>query len=317
MIGPSAVLERGCALRRPCPLCDFSQARAAWTEDGYRYVRCSRCRVLYSDVSRAEYESKQHNAWHEQEPGSDLLAFYGTARERVHERFLDRFTPDGECRLLDVGCGLGFFVSRALARGWDAFGCDTSAAWVDRARELVGGERVFFGDLGDALKGQAQFDLITAWDVLEHIFDPLPFLDAMGHLLKPEGRLFIRTPNETWVYPTYAVRRALLGDHVELGPLNHVVYYRAATLRRALRVCGLTPISWPGLPPPQVGYANRRPAEGGRTTVVTRVKNGHAWAARKLGEASGGSIVLGADLDVLATRSAPRGHSPAEADQSQ
>jgi hypothetical protein len=143
--------------------------------------------------------------------------------------------------------------------------------------------------------------------VFEHIFAPLPFLSAIARRLAPSGRLFIRTPNEAWVYPTYAARRWILREEVELGPLNHVVYYRSTTLRRALQACGLTPVEWPGFPPPQVGYANRHPAEAGRRTVVTLAKNAYALAARELAAASRGAIVLGADLDVVAVARHGRG----------
>jgi SAM-dependent methyltransferase len=203
---------------------------------------------------------------------------------------------------LDVGCGLGFFISSALARGWDAFACDTSDAWVARARERVGPDRVWLGGVEEIAADQPAFELITAWDVLEHVFDPRSFLSAIARLLAPGGRLFIRTPNEAWVYPTYGVRRLLLREQVELGPLNHVVYYRAATMRRALRVSGLKPLAWPVLAPPQVGYANRQASNAGRRTPVTRVKNAHARAADRIASASRGTVVLGADLDVVAGR---------------
>jgi 2-polyprenyl-3-methyl-5-hydroxy-6-metoxy-1,4-benzoquinol methylase len=291
-------------LRRRCPLCDAQHARPAWTEAGYRYVRCSRCRTLYADVDRSEYESQQHNDWHKWELSDDTIAFYGTARQVVHAEFLDRYRPTGTGRLLDVGCGLGFFISRALAQGWDAFGCDTSDAWVARARERASSGRVWLGGVEEIAVHEPRFDLITAWDVLEHVFDPRSFLKAVARLLAPGGTLFIRTPNEAWVYPTYGLRRLLLHEQVELGPLNHVVYYRAATLRRALRVSGLKPLAWPVLPPPQVGYANRRAADAGRPTLMTRVKNAHARAASTIASGSAGAIVLGADLDVVAVRAA-------------
>jgi SAM-dependent methyltransferase len=232
----------------------------------------------------------------------DTIAFYGTAREVVHAEFLERYRPTGTGRLLDVGCGLGFFIFRALAQGWDAFACDTSDAWVARARERAGPDRVWLGGVEEIADDEPPFDLITVWDVLEHVFDPHSFLKAVARLLAPGGRLFIRTPNEAWIYPTYGLRRLLLHEQVELGPLNHVVYYRAATLRRALRVSGLRPLAWPVLPPPQVGYANRRTADVGRSALMIRVKNAHARAANGLASASGGAIMLGADLDVVADR---------------
>jgi 2-polyprenyl-3-methyl-5-hydroxy-6-metoxy-1,4-benzoquinol methylase len=257
--------------------------------------------VLFSDLDRAAYESGQRNVWHADELSAATTAFYGAAREHAHRRFLAANPPTRPGRrLLDVGCGLGFFVSRALECGWEAFGCDTSPQWVEQAARRAGEERIMLGGAEQIPAAAGRFDLITSWDVLEHIFDPLPFLGAIRRLLAPGGRLFLRTPNEAWVYPSYLARRVVLREPVELGPLNHVVYYRAATLRRALREAGLSPIDWPGLPPPQVGYRNPETGASARDAVVVAFKNTHAAIARGLARASAGRLVIGSDLDVIA-----------------
>jgi 2-polyprenyl-3-methyl-5-hydroxy-6-metoxy-1,4-benzoquinol methylase len=263
-------------------------------------VRCSACTTLFSDITEEHYVAAQRNAWHDDDLDPGALAFYGRARELAQARFLATHPPAAAGRLLDVGCGLGFFVERALAAGWDAYGCDTSVAWTASARQRVGDERVRTGELGSAIAQDARFDLITSWDVLEHVFHPIPFLRAIAGRLAPGGRVFIRTPNEAWVYPTYAARRRLLGDDVELGPLNHVVYYRSATLARALAAGGLRAVQWPSLPPPQVSLGNRASLNGSRRTAVVAVKNAHAALARRLAAGSDGRLVLSSDLDAIA-----------------
>lgn len=298
-VSPARPSRHRRGLRRRCPVCAGTTGRPVWHEAGRRYVRCSACSTLFSDVAAAEYLAAQHNAWHDEELSEATLDFYGPARQRAHERFLAQHPPAPGARLLDVGCGLGFFVERALAAGWEAVGCDTSEPWVAQARGRLGAERVVLGDLDDAFGPEATFDVITTWDVLEHVFDPLPFLRAIRRRLAPGGRVFIRTPNEAWVLPTYGARRRLFGEEVELGPLNHVVYYRAATLRRTLDAAGLIPVAWPCLPPPQVGLANREPTEPSRLTPVKRLKNLHAGTSRALAAATRGRLVLSSDLDVL------------------
>jgi 2-polyprenyl-3-methyl-5-hydroxy-6-metoxy-1,4-benzoquinol methylase len=287
------------ALARTCPLCGGTRARAVWHEHDGRYVRCSRCGVVFSDIDAAGYGAAGRNAWHQAELDSGTEAFYGIARERAHERFLNRFPRTGGGRLLDVGCGLGYFVSRGLAAGWDAYGCDTSEPWVARAQKLAGAERIALGELRPGLFG-GSFDLVTAWDVLEHIHDPVPFLRSIRSLLGPSGRAFIRTPNLTWIYPTYALRRGILGSGVTLGPLNHVVYYTARTLGAALRRADLEPVAWPVLPPPQVGIGNRDPSRAGRAGPATLIKNLHAAAADRTARATRRRLIAGQDLDVVA-----------------
>lgn len=290
------------SISRHCPICRFTRARPVWHEAQLRYVRCGRCGLVFSDVDAATYARDGHNSWHEPEVTERTRAFYGLARSRAHERFLSRFPPVGERRLLDVGCGLGYFMTRAASAGWIAHGCDTSIPWLQRAAEATGTpERLACSEpRGDLFRGS--FDMITVWDVLEHVYEPLPFLQAIADLLAPDGRLFLRTPNLLWVYPTYAVRRGLFGSDVVLGPLNHVVYYTSGSLRRTLQTVGLAPIDWPVLPPPQVPLRNRRPERAGERSVTTALKNAHAAAAELVSRATGGMVVIGADLDVVAVR---------------
>jgi SAM-dependent methyltransferase len=239
--------------------------------------------MVFSDVSAAEYEATRHNAWDEEELDAAARRFYDDARRRPIADFLALLgTPRG--RLLDVGCGLGVLLEQALEAGWDAHGCDTSGAWVREARARVGADRVVHGSVPTT----GHFDVVTAWDVIEHVHDPLPFLAELGRRLAPGGRLFLRTPNLDYVLPVYAARRRL-GRPGELGPLNHVVYFTARTLRKALDQCELTPRAWPALVPPQVGPA--------------RAKNAYAGAARAIARGSAGRFVLSSDLDVLATAS--------------
>ena len=130
--------------------------------------------------------------------------------------FLERHALSGSRRLLDVGCGLGFFLARAAEAGWDVTGCEPSQFWAARAGARVGSERVLLGTARHhALDGE-RFDLVTAWDVLEHVFDPLPLLERLRSLLAPGGRLSVRTPNLAYVLPLYALRRHVLGHSVEL-----------------------------------------------------------------------------------------------------
>ena len=102
--------------------------------------------------------------------------------------------------------------------------------------------------------------------------------------------MFLRTPNLAYVLPVYRLRRRL-GHDVELGPLNHVVYFDSRTLGRALRAPGCGPTRWLALPPPQVATfaADARERYGGRSPVVT-AKNTWARAADGLVAATRGRV---------------------------
>jgi 2-polyprenyl-3-methyl-5-hydroxy-6-metoxy-1,4-benzoquinol methylase len=285
------------AAKRRCPLCASVQGRAIWHEVGYRFLRCTRCSVVFSDISESHYRDKRHNVWDDDVVTHWALDFYGRARERVHEAFLARRPPTG--RLLDVGCGLGFFIERASRAGWDVLGCDPSEAWAREARKRVGRDRVVHGDADHPDVRKHRFDLITAWDVIEHVFEPVPFLVQLRELLAPDGAVFLRTPNLAYVWPLYGLRRSVLRHEVELGPTNHLVLYTRWTLARALRAGGFQPVDWINLPPPQIAIESTRglgPAANERRSLA--LKNRFSEVAAQVSARSGGRVVLSSDLDV-------------------
>jgi SAM-dependent methyltransferase len=124
-------------------------------------------------------------------------------------------------RVLDVGCGQGGFLDRARAAGLQTAGLDASPAAVAAARE-----RGFDVRLASAaahpFEDEPPFDLITMWDVLEHLEDPRAALTGCLHRLAPGGRLVVLTPAMGSVF-----------DRVGLA------IYRAAGPRadRLLRMC--------------------------------------------------------------------------------
>src|SRR4051794_20431037 len=195
---------RSVATARSCPVCRARRGVPIWSEASRRYVRCPGCRMVFSDLTADEYARARHNAWDDVEPDAASLEFYGAARTPAHDAFLERNPPRAGGRLLDVGCGLGFFLERAAGRGWDVFGVDTSPSWVALANARLGGERVRLSSVAETELPPLSFAQITAWDVLEHIYEPVPFLARLRELLEPGGRLFIRTPNFSYVYPVYA-----------------------------------------------------------------------------------------------------------------
>lgn len=285
---------RQIATDRACPWCEHRRGRLIWLEAGYGYVRCTSCGGIYSNLTEVAYERTRRNAWNEATPNDAALAFYGPARERAHAEFLDRNPPVGNRRLLDVGCGLGFFLAAAQRRGWEVRGVDTSPAWVNLANARLGSERVQLASVERASLPRGSFALVTVWDVIEHVFEPIPFLARLRELLAPGGRLFIRTPNIAYGYPVYAFRRVLLRHDAELGPTNHVVYFTARTMRDALARAGLEASDWPVHFPPQVA-----PAIARRTAGLIAAKNSYARLARRLASSSRGRLVLGSDLDVI------------------
>ncbi|MCF8056358.1 MAG: class I SAM-dependent methyltransferase [Desulfocapsa sp.] len=111
-------------------------------------------------------------------------------------------------RLLDVGCGTGVFINGMHQNGWQVFGSDLNRKAVELARAHLDFD-IRVGELAEIHYPDNFFDVLTMWDVLEHVHDPRGTLVEVARILKPGGWAIINIPNpigldarifgETWI----------------------------------------------------------------------------------------------------------------------
>jgi SAM-dependent methyltransferase len=99
-------------------------------------------------------------------------------------------------RLLDVGCATGLFLNAMRGRGWDVHGVELSPYAADYARRTFGLD-VFTGTVQEAAYPNHSFDIVTMWDVLEHVNDPKQTLAEVVRILRPGGMLALSLPDPT------------------------------------------------------------------------------------------------------------------------
>jgi SAM-dependent methyltransferase len=155
-------------------------------------------------------------------------------RRRVahdHVSLVRAFRP-APGRLLDVGCATGIFVCAAREAGWQAAGLDASAWAVAQARRRCPEARFVSGPLEEADFATGSFDVITLWDVLEHVRSPAETLQAVRRWLAAEGWLFLNLPNAD------SRIAKLMGRHWVLLLREHLWYFSPPTIARLLRQNG-------------------------------------------------------------------------------
>jgi len=196
----------------PCPLCGGSEIRVLYPSNipehrrpGSRYgctsfelgvhpdiFRCPACTFVFNAASSGsldaleEYARVDDPAYLEQRESRRLT--YGRELDRI-----EAFCAGRE--LLDVGSYTGFFLEQARERGWRVQGVEPSKWAADYARSTLG-IPVFNGPIEAWVPPAGQrFDVVTLWDVLEHLTDPVGVLRHVRGLLRPDGLVAFTTPN--------------------------------------------------------------------------------------------------------------------------
>jgi len=153
-------------------------------------------------------------------------------------------------RVLDVGCGNGFFAGLFASKGCEVTGVDLSDSGIAIARKAY--PNVRFETLAAdeqilAKLGVAPFDLVISTEVVEHLYAPRPYVQGCHAALKPGGRMVLSTP-----YNGYLKNLALatLGaydrHHNPLWDGGHVKFWSHATLATLLKESGFGNIQFRG-----------------------------------------------------------------------
>jgi len=99
-------------------------------------------------------------------------------------------------RLLDIGCGHGFFLKKMAQRGWAVEGIEVSRPGREYAREKLG-LKIHSELLEELAFPKESFDVVTLFYVIEHVHDPGRVLQEVYHILKPGGMILLRWPHST------------------------------------------------------------------------------------------------------------------------
>ena len=190
------------SLQRPCAICGNDLFEASPGAKLHHICRCRVCETVQVRTLPGESELREiYGEGYFQSEDSARMGYADYAADRdcivrtAHRRLsaIERHAPDRGC-LLDVGCALGFFMSAARERGWNVQGVDISAHAAGYARETLGLD-ARCGMLEEAGFEPRSFDVLTLWDVIEHVHDPVATLSACAGLLKDGGLLVLSTPD--------------------------------------------------------------------------------------------------------------------------
>jgi SAM-dependent methyltransferase len=204
--------------KRPCPVCEgregieLAKLCYALFDDlkmsGQKtLLECSKCGMLYDDVSFSDNQLREYYRRNEHYAASDIGGSGSVSKDNKtrYDRIIDLLKPDSNGVIIDFGCGQGGFVSRCLEYGLKAVGIESSAKNCEAAQEA--GLHVY--ESIDAYVASSPSDKVQAVvfsHVLEHLMNPMNLIrtfakyadDASVYIEVPDAGSYISPSSIRW-----------------------------------------------------------------------------------------------------------------------
>jgi 2-polyprenyl-3-methyl-5-hydroxy-6-metoxy-1,4-benzoquinol methylase len=189
-------------------------------------LQCNDCNFVFAKNIPSLEELIKHYEGYER---NDYLS--PITVQRYHE-ILDQFEPFRKTNnIIDIGCGIGYFAEVAKERGWNVYGTE----FTDKAIEICKNRGISMqqGAVDPSNYPNEHFDVITSFEVIEHINNPLEEIKIFDKILRSGGGVYITTPNFN------SISRLLSGpDWTVIGYPEHLSYYTASSIDRLLNKFG-------------------------------------------------------------------------------
>lgn len=201
-----------------CVLCESDRITPLKRYESCELMNCRKCGFVFqSKIPTAKELRDLYEPNDEYVYGVDSFISEVTIK-RYHE-LLDRFESFRlHNTILDVGCGVGYFLEVAKYRGWDVYGTEFSKKAIQKCTDK--GIAMQQGQLDTSNYKLSSFDIVVSFEVLEHISDPNEDIGAISSLLRPGGIAYITTPNFN------AASRKITGaDWDKILYPDHLCYY--------------------------------------------------------------------------------------------
>jgi len=225
----------------PCYFCGRHDEHLRFVDGDYRVVDCTHCGLVYvtprlpperlHEMYQSEYwESDRAKEFGYTEYLADRELYERTYRRRT--RTIGRYRTDPG-HVLDVGCAAGFFLNVMREQGWTTAGLEISQPMVEYAQQTLELPDVRRGDLLGVEVEPDSVDLLTLWDVIEHMEDPRAHLQAAHRALRSDGLLVLETQNVGSRFAKLLGRKWQHYKHEE-----HLFHFDPATVERLLEESG-------------------------------------------------------------------------------
>ena len=210
-----------------CFLCGHNDGdtKLKWNE-GYTLIQCRKCGVVSANIA-PDCSQEIYKDIDNYERYAERIAKYFNYRKETfgQERYwytLERLKLNtSEIKLLDVGCGVGYFLDLLKEKEVWAKGLEVNPLQVKYCKDI--GLNVSSNNVSD--EPEEYYDVVTMFDVLEHLTEPVDFFSDINKVLKSKGYIVMYTPN------FHSIGFELMAEKQNLlQPFEHVCFYNKSSL---------------------------------------------------------------------------------------
>ena len=217
-----------------CKVChntDPEQFKLAYQKEDLDVVQCKKCSFVfippYYRKQLTYHQYKDESVLDQIRAGNDWVKIQ---RHKLRFKLIRKYKPKG--KLFDLGVGWGHFLYTVKILGYETSGIEISEMPYTYAKEDLK-LNVQHIDFFDYPEEKESYDLITMWDVLEHIDDCDRVIDKCSNMLKDEGVIIIQVPQiDSYFAKKYKEKWKMMG-------LDHVNYFSKKTITNLLGQYGL------------------------------------------------------------------------------
>jgi len=206
-----------------CLICGNEKISALKGYEVHFLTKCASCGFVFASKKPSPKELEEH---YNKYLRNDYLSPVTIKR---YQELLDDFEGYKKTgNILDIGCGIGHFLEQAKKRGWRVYGTEFTDDAVDICEQK--GIQMKKGILDSIDYSENFFDVITSFEVIEHINNPVEEVNRINYILRKEGVFYCTTPNFN-ALQRYKLKK---GYNIISYP-EHLSYYTTKTLKKIMR----------------------------------------------------------------------------------
>lgn len=221
---------------RSCPLCAVKDYEKIIKKDYLDIVKCQQCGMVFTNpIFKRKHYQKTYQTKEYQEIVKKLVIQsheyrkqrFGRERIQIMQKFIKQKKVD----FLDLGCSTGFVVEAAEESGWNAVGVDLNPSAIRFGQKK--GLSIYQGNIFHPKLKDKKFDIISLFDVLEHLPFPKKTMGEVRKKLRKKGYVFLYVPNFD------SASRMLMGKEAHfIWPSHHLNYFTPKTIVKFLKTLG-------------------------------------------------------------------------------